>query len=526
MMADSSKRIDKFTMISGLVLFLASWFYITDLHFMLLTAAQLILVPMTLHLVMEINKKQAFIIGAGQVSVFLLHVITIHTGQMFLSVIYLLFTLYVALCGLGRFFRRGFVNWAEISIDIGMMYLFMGGIWFFIHINGINTGFSPMLNWLTAIHFHYSAFLLPISIGFFGRIHKSALYNVIVPFILAAPMLVAIGITFWPILEFIAVIFYIFAIYSLIYLALKTKFSYFLQGLFIRLSFSALGITILFSLVYSVGRAYGKWYVTLDFMLLFHGLVNCIFFGLIGVLGWSLHLPQSKQAVWSFPVSRIRGKLTTDNSYKSGLVDDLSEFVEIKELPKTIVNFYEQTNKYRLFATTYWAAWFKPLLIIYKPVSIWLNQLNLPVSKKRVEMHGQILGVNPVLDGRKSPRAWVRDVNGSTVFTAIYSSHENNFTTYMNIALPLPFSIMIGILRLEMRNKSLVLSSRGDGDQGIYLATGKLLFKLPLSEDFLIEEKQAGELTAIHKMKLFGLPFLQINYHIVEKNIPKRKLPI
>lgn len=511
-------------MISGLILFLASCFYTTELHFLLLTAAQLILVPMTLHLVMEITKKQVFIIGAGQVSVFLLHVITIQTGQMILSIIYILFTLFVALNGLGRFFRRGFVNWAEISIDIGMMYLFMGGIWFFIDINGINTGFSPMLNWLTAIHFHYSAFLLPISVGFFGRIHKSALYNVIVPLILAAPMLVALGITFWRLLEFISVIFYMFAIYSLIYLAFKTKFEYFLQGLFIRLSYSALGMTILFSLVYSVGRAFGRWYVTLDFMLLFHGVVNCILFGLIGVLGWKLHLPESKQAVWSFPVSRIRGKLTTDNSYKSGLVDDLSEFVDIKGLPKTIVHFYEQSDKYRLFATTYWAGWFKPLLIIYKPISILLNQLNLPISKKQVEMHGQILGVNSLLDGRKSPRAWVRDVNGSTVFTAIYSSHENKGTTYMNIALPLPFSTMVGILRLEKRTKSLVLSSQGEGNQGIYLATGKLLFKLPLSEDFLIEEKQAGELTAIHKMKLFGLPFLKIDYYILEKNISKHKL--
>jgi len=506
----------------GIILFLASCFLTAEPYLLLLTGAQLILVPMALQLVMKINTKQAFFIWTGLISVFLLHVVTIQTGQMILAIIYLLFTLSIAFYGLRRFFKRGFVNWAEISIDVGMMYLFMGGIWFFIHITGLNTGFSHMLNWLTAIHFHYSAFLLPISIGLFGRIHKSKLYNIIVPVILAAPMIVAVGITFWPLLEFISVFFYIFGIYGLIYLALKTKFPSFPQGLLIRISYSALGITILFSLVYSVGRAFGKWYVTLDFMLVFHGLVNCLLFGLLGILGWLIHLPKSKQVVWNFPVSRIRGKLTAENTSKLGLVDDLSEFVDIKGLPTMIVDFYEHTDKYQLFASVHWAVWFKPLLIIYKPISRLIQQLNLPVSKNTVEMDGVILGVNESLDGRKRPRAWVRQVNGHTVFTAIYSSHETKGRTFMNIALPLPFSTMIGVLKVDKRKDTLALSSTGEDDPGIYLAIGSLLFKLPLSENFIIEEARTGELTAVHKMKMCGIPFLRIDYTIRAKEVNTR----
>lgn len=224
MKAGSHLNSSNTLIVGGVILFLTNCFLTTEPYILLLTAAQQILVPMTLQLIMELNKKQIIFIWTGLFSVLLLQVITIHTGQMILSIIYLLFTLTVALSGLRRFLKRGFVNWAEISIDIGMMYLFMGGIWFFIHINGINTGFSHMLNWLTAIHFHYSAFILPVSIGLFGRIHTSKLYNILVPIILAAPMLVAVGITFWPLLEFISVIFYIFGIYGLIYLAMKTKF--------------------------------------------------------------------------------------------------------------------------------------------------------------------------------------------------------------------------------------------------------------------------------------------------------------
>lgn len=99
------------------------------------------------------------------VSIFILHIISSSTWSIILALIYVAFTLFVALLGAKRFLRRGFVNWAEISIDIGMMYLFVGGLWFFSYIAGVNTGFSPLITWLTGIHFHYSAFLLCISLG-------------------------------------------------------------------------------------------------------------------------------------------------------------------------------------------------------------------------------------------------------------------------------------------------------------------------------------------------------------------------
>jgi hypothetical protein len=87
----------------------------------------------------------------------------------------------------------------------------------------------------------------------------------------------------------------------------------------------------------------------------------------------------------------------------------------------------------------------------------------------------------------------------------------------MNIALPLPYSSMIGILQLDAIDGSLILSSEGESDSGIYLAAGKALFKLPLSEHFLINETIAGILTAHHKMRIFGMPFLHIDYTINQK---------
>lgn len=84
----------------------------------------------------------------------------------------------------------------------------------------------------------------------------------------------------------------------------------------------------------------------------------------------------------------------------------------------------------------------------------------------------------------------------------------------MNIALPLPYSSMVGILQLKEFNGSLILTSEGKGDPGVYLAAGDILFKLPLSEHFLIQETSQGSLAASHNMKIFGMHFLNIEYMI------------
>lgn len=192
----------------------------------MLTAAQVLFVPLVLQLLFMTTKSLNYFTIIALLSVFIVQFVPSGWQQAVPASIYLLFTLYVGAKGLKRFLARGFTNWAEVSIDFGLMYLVAGGLWFFAWITGMDTGFSPMITWLTAIHFHYSAFLLPISLGFFGRIQNSKWYALVVPIILAGPMLVAIGLTFWPLLEVISVVLYVIAIYGLIILSFRTPSSY------------------------------------------------------------------------------------------------------------------------------------------------------------------------------------------------------------------------------------------------------------------------------------------------------------
>lgn len=138
-------------------------------------------------------------------------------------------------------------------------------------------------------------------------------------------------------------------------------------------------------------------------------------------------------------------------------------------------------------------------------------------------MTGNIYRVDEGVGGRKSVRAWVREIKGEIAFVALYSFHTDGVRTYMNIALPLPFTSMHGILAFNQFDQTIELTSeRKDEtmkDAGIYLAIGKNgRFRLPLTETFYLKEISAGQLKATYKMKICGVRFLTIEYKIEKNN--------
>lgn len=481
-----------------------------------LTLAQLIFVPVMLEQLVLLKNWQRFIIAIGQFAVTILY-FTQNDFLILLCVLtYLLSTLIVAFHGINRFLRRGFVNTAEMMIDIGLIYIVMGGLWFLTFHLQLNTGFSPIITWLTAIHFHYSAFLLCITVGLIGRLHMTRYFKFCCAVIAAGPMLVAVGITFSRIVEIISVSLYVLAIFSISFFVVKWPLPR-VHRLFIRLAFLTLCFTIIWSFLYAYSNLTGANLVDIPDMLDFHGLLNCLGFGISVVIAWSLLLPPSKHHDYAFPISKIRGRFSPTNKPASGLVDDMASYVNKEEIPELVSEFYEHTTQFELKASVQWATWFKPFAFVYQFISRKMGQLNLPFSSKTIVMDGEIWQVDSRNDGREKPRVWNRSINGDPVFNAIYSKHHDASNTYMNIALPLPFSSMHGILQLSVKDRALYLTSDGQGDAGTYLAISSYIFKLPLHEYFVIKEQQ-GTLTATHHMKLFGMKFLHIDYYIQKKN--------
>lgn len=532
----------KIALIHTILFLIVAFFSVSPWYYLMLTAAQLIYVPLALQLIMKkedwFTRFYPYISTPAYLAVALLQLTSQTAWDGLLAAIYLLFTFFIALYGVTRFLNRGFAYFEECTIDIGLMYLCIGGAWFLAHEANIDTGFSPIIRWLTGIHFHHSAFLLPIFVGFLGRLSKTKFYKVVCSIILVSPIIVALGITFSTWLELISVILYIIGIYGLIFLSWKAPIPNTLAKGLICSSFSALGITILFSFLYALGNVWGKFSITIDFMLRFHGLLNGLVFAFIGLIGWSLFTPASKMNGWNFPISKISGKKVVGEgilenikdrnteSVPQGLVDNMNSYepeVCYQTLSPTILDFYENTTDYRLWAEVKWRVWFKPFAAIYRFISRYVQQINLPLSSDKKEMTGNIYPIQDEVDGRNNTRAWVRKTEEEVIFVALYSSHQKQNQTYMNIALPLPWSSMIGILELKQCGQQLQLTSKGhpekdDSDSGIYLAIKSYLLKLPIHEQFDVSEVKKGVLKAQHNMWIFSVPFLTIDYSIYHRN--------
>lgn len=480
-----------------------------------LTLAQLLFVPIVVEQLVVLKAWQKIVIGGGQLAVTILYFSQNAVVVLICVVLYLLSTIVIAGQGIQRFLKRGFVNTAEMMIDIGLVYVVMGGVWFLAFHLQLDTGFSAIITWLTAIHFHYSAFLLCISVGLIGRLHMTRFYRFCCCVIAAGPMLVAVGITFSRVIEMVSVSLYVVSIFSIGYFVMKWKFPRG-QRVLIRGAFLTLCFTIIWSLLYAFGNLTGYVLVNIPGMLDFHGVLNCLLFGGMIVAAWSVSIPPTTQRDHAFPVSQIRGKLTGATEPHTGLVDDMTEFIDKEVIPSLISDFYEQTGQFHLTASVKWATWFKPFAFVYQFISRRIGQLNLPYSAKPIVMDGQIMKVDEALDGRESPRVWQRTIEAELVFVAIYSKHWQDDHCYMNIALPLPFSSMHGILQLSAKDEKLYLTSEASGDAGTYLAIGKYVLQLPLHEYFVMTE-EAGVLRATHDMTLFGVAFLHIDYDIEVK---------
>ncbi|MDP4102891.1 MAG: YndJ family protein [Bacillota bacterium] len=459
------------------------------------------------------------------------------------ALIWWMYTVFNALYAILRLWETKIHRIEETSVLFGLIYLAGGGFWFFAYAAHLQImQFGPLIILLTAVHFHYSAFLIPIFNGLLGRTIRKhrMLYSWITWVILLSPLLIALGITYSKTLDVIAVSIYMAAIYLHAFLVFTAAFRTKTGTFLIRLSSAVLMITIAFSMIYSFGVFRQEVTLTINQMIWIHGFVNAFGVILPALIGWRIEdaKPFDADSVKTF--SRIYGKRkigeeflaniqAENNARYSGLVDDMgslrSKDFSPEKLAPLILSFYEQTIEYNIKAKVTWSTWFRPLAIIYEWFSRRIGQIHLSTNPDWYRMYSKIKGVHSKKDGRERVRAWIRtNEKNETIFTALYSVYRSNGEGYMNISLPLPFSSMTGILKPYHHQEKLVLTSRRRksraGDEGIYLQTRAGTCPLPLSETFLIEAVHDNKLTAVHHMWLFGLKFLTVHYSITHINQP------
>ena len=205
-----------------------------------------------------------------------------------LSVPWLVFTALIALAGLGRTLSRKHLLEPGIGADAGLMFVVVGGAWLTISRAGLNPlGFSDAIVQLTAVHFHYAGFALPIVAGFTAtRLQRSALVPIAV--IVGVP-LTAAGITAGGWLEWVAAT--AMALAGIATAALLIRCGANARGVARALTITA-GVALATGMTLAIGWAwavrFGWNFLGLESMAATHGSLNALGFGLLGLIGLNM----------------------------------------------------------------------------------------------------------------------------------------------------------------------------------------------------------------------------------------------
>lgn len=274
-----------------------------------LVFAALVLVPLALDLAAErrdtgrIGRSMSWVRHAQLPAALLLAtgcLVPPGIGAFLLTTPWAVVTALLASVGLERMLRDGWSRAIDrLGADIGLAFLVIGGIWALADRGGVRPlGFDPDVVALTAVHFHFAGFLLPLFAGQIAREMPASRLatRAIVGVVLGVPA-VAVGITTtqlgWnPAIEAAAGCFLALAGMAVAILqvrwALDAK-----AGSGARVLVGISGVSLFFAMLLAAAyavRPYGSplpW-LGLPQMRAVHGTINAFGFALCGLLGWRM----------------------------------------------------------------------------------------------------------------------------------------------------------------------------------------------------------------------------------------------
>ncbi|WP_409176420.1 YndJ family transporter [Brevibacillus fortis] len=214
-----------------------------------------------------------------------------------LSLGWLLFTLLLCIYGLTIIAnRKGRTE--EIAIGAGLVYFFIGGIWFTLYQYQFDLfQAKPATHALSSLHFHFSSAIVPIFIGLLGRVMtKKSWYPWVVAVDIVGPILIAVGIIFSKPIEYMGVTLFacniaIYTTYLLAYLrkgSLQNKSSFFLV-----LSCISFYTIVVVSICYPLLK--NMFSLTIHDFIPIYGFLHSFGFVLCGLIGWGYMIDSLKK---------------------------------------------------------------------------------------------------------------------------------------------------------------------------------------------------------------------------------------
>lgn len=219
-------------------------------------------------------------------------------GAGLLALPWLAVTALLAATGVVRSLRHGFARPLDrLCTDAALMFMMIGGLWVLADRLGVRPmSFDAAIVALTAVHFHYAGFLLPLFTGLVGRQMPESRFvaRAAVGVVLGVPA-VAVGITVSQLgwgsgVETAAGLGLALAgaVVAILHVRLATEPTFSLAA---RMLLGIAGVSLFFGMVFAGLYAIRMHAAPLPWlgipqMRALHGTLNALGFGLCGVLGW------------------------------------------------------------------------------------------------------------------------------------------------------------------------------------------------------------------------------------------------
>lgn len=200
-------------------------------------------------------------------------------------------TIAMAFHGLSRIRRRRALGpaWA-LAVDAGLAFPTVGAGWLASSRLGYEPlGFSPIIVLLTAVHFHFAGFVLPIVSGLVARRLGDPLSKAAAVGVVAGVPLVAIGITYSPHVEVGGAFLTAIAAFAVGVGQIRVGLS---RGGRPAALFALSGLSLMVAMVVAGFYAFGEFvqrpWPSIPEMIPMHGAINALGFGLLGAWAWNL----------------------------------------------------------------------------------------------------------------------------------------------------------------------------------------------------------------------------------------------
>lgn len=202
--------------------------------------------------------------------------------------------------------------------------------------------------------------------------------------------------------------------------------------------------------------------------------------------------------------------------------------VELMKLDPLVIDFYENTSRYKLQLSVNWNPFFKPFGFLLRLVfSRRIKQLNIPLraTESAAQLKSAVIHLKDKQTHQVKRTVWFRSnqVTDEVVYAGVYETcHLPSEKTCIKAIFPLPNGSATVILKPSVGQRGeLILDSSGRrfGDSGFYFllrdASGQLWAKFIRSfRDKLVVEAQNGQITATQTLSLWHIRVLTFVYQM------------